>query len=371
MSITPVRPSSPDEVQQLLRDTQTTVLPHGGHTKNALSTPPQAVTPLDMRGLSGILEYDPSEYTFTALAGTLVSEVQSTLAENGQYLPCDPPFGTQGATLGGTIASGLSSSGRYRYGGVRDFLIGVRFVDGGGRLVVGGGKVVKNSAGFDFPKLLVGSLGRLAVLVEVTFKVFPSTEAQATLRIDYPTIETAVDALQRAGGSTLDMQALDLEVPSTLVIRVGGVAAGLRGRIDRVHSFLERDGEVLLDDQNYWSQNGEFQWRPSSSALVKVPLIPSIIPSLERSLSDLPIVRRYSVGGNVAWLSPADEGAFGILAGVLKKHQLRGLRICSWEAGLTPNSDAPLFCGQPPLDEVFAERVRSALDPQQRFLELV
>ncbi len=128
---------------------------------------------LSLQSLNGVLEYQPSEYTFTALAGTRISEVEDLLAQNRQYLPFDPPLAAAGATVGGTVAAGLSGSGRYRYGGVRDFLIGVTFISGDGRTVSGGGKVVKNAAGFDIPKLMVGSLGRFGVLVELTFKVFP------------------------------------------------------------------------------------------------------------------------------------------------------------------------------------------------------
>src|SRR5205823_1666501 len=83
------------------------------------------------------------------------------------HLPFDPPLGAAGATLGGVVAAGTSGPGAFGHGGVRDFVIGVRFVDGRGRLVAGGGKVVKNAAGFDLPKLLVGSIGRLGAIAEL------------------------------------------------------------------------------------------------------------------------------------------------------------------------------------------------------------
>ena len=134
---------------------------------------------LDLSRLSGVLEYEPGEFTFTALAGTPLASVDSLLAEHGQYLPFDPPLAERGATLGGTVAAGLSGPGRYRYGGVRDFILGVRFVDGAGALVRGGGKVVKNAAGFDLPKLMVGSLGQLGVLVELTLQSLPAAGGHA------------------------------------------------------------------------------------------------------------------------------------------------------------------------------------------------
>ena len=85
-----------------------------------------------------------------------MSEIAQTLAEHDQYLPFDPPLAGAGATIGGVIASGVSGAGALRHGGIRDFVIGVRLVDGTGRVVGGGGRVVKNAAGFDFPKLMVG-----------------------------------------------------------------------------------------------------------------------------------------------------------------------------------------------------------------------
>src|SRR5687767_7639171 len=117
------------------------LLPSGGGTKPALSRAPEGVVRLDMRGLSGIVEYEPDEFAFTALAGTPLAVVQAELANNGQYLPFDRPLATEGATLGGTVAAGLSGPGRLRYGGVRDFIVGVQWVDGRGELIRGGGKV--------------------------------------------------------------------------------------------------------------------------------------------------------------------------------------------------------------------------------------
>src|SRR6266851_2564262 len=155
-----IQPTNIDEVQKAVAESARVVV-RGAGTKGGLCAPDGDATVLDLSTLSGVLEYEPGEFTFTALAGTPVATVNRLLAEHGQYLPFDPPLVERGATLGGTVAAGLSGSGRYRFGGVRDFIIGVRFVDGQGQLVRGGGKVVKNAAGFDLPKLMVGSLGRL------------------------------------------------------------------------------------------------------------------------------------------------------------------------------------------------------------------
>src|SRR5688500_13334503 len=147
----------------------------------------------------------------------------------------------RGATLGGTVAAGLSGPGRYRYGGVRDFILGVRYVDGTGELVRGGGKVVKNAAGFDLPKLFGGSLGQLGALVELSFKVFPRPEATLTLRHTLPTLEAALAALQRLYLAPLDMEALDLTVDGdgpALWVRLGGLGHVLAARAERVRGLI-------------------------------------------------------------------------------------------------------------------------------------
>ena len=133
-----LQPTTIDGVQQSVC-AAARILPRGGGTKPVLSTPPEGVTALELSGLRGVTEYEPEEFTFTALAGTPLAEVNQILAEHGQYLPFDPPLVERGATLGGTVASGLSGPGRYQYGGVRDFLLGARYVDGEGNLIYGGG----------------------------------------------------------------------------------------------------------------------------------------------------------------------------------------------------------------------------------------
>jgi len=121
-------------------------------------------TALDLSGLRGIIDYQPNEFIVQAWAGTPVRDVADLLAASGQYLPFDPLLIDSGATLGGTVAANAAGPERFRYGGVRDFLIGCHFIDGRGELLTGGGKVVKNAAGFDYPKLFVGSRGSLGLL---------------------------------------------------------------------------------------------------------------------------------------------------------------------------------------------------------------
>lgn len=350
-------PTTIAELQAIVRD-HPHVLPRGAGTKTALAALSNGAVPLIMTGLAGVIEYQPAEFTFTALAGTRVAEAAAVLAQHGQYLPCDPLLTDVGATLGGTIAAGTNGPGRYRYGGLRDFILGVRYVDGEGRLISAGGKVVKNAAGFDLPKLMVGSLGQFGVLVELTFKVFPRPEAYATLRLDLPSIEDAVAALVRLTAAPLDLDSVDLTPAgreATLWVRLSGLAAALPARLERLRAVLG-GGETVdaASEARFWRDARELAWAPAGWAVVKVPLTPKKIVGLESQLA-ADVIRRYSVAGQVAWIAtPEPVGLDGILA----RNGLSGLVLIG-PAGKVRLGAHP---GEP-----FERRVKQALDPLNRF----
>ncbi|HEX2265498.1 MAG TPA: FAD-binding protein, partial [Solirubrobacterales bacterium] len=225
-----------DEVRRAVRECES-VLPRGGGTKPALSRAPEGTTTVDVSELTGIVEYEPEELTFTARAGTPIGEIAGALAENGHFLPFDPPFANAGATLGGAVAAGAAGPLRYRNGGVRDFILGVRFVDGKGRVVTGGGRVVKNAAGFDLPKLMVGSAGRLGVMLELSMKVFPAPPAWATARIDVPDLDEALEVIGRLATASFDLEALDLEPPGRLWLRLAGAEEAMSPRLERLEGL--------------------------------------------------------------------------------------------------------------------------------------
>ncbi len=294
----------------------------GGGSKSALS----GQANLELSGLSGILEYDPSEYTFTALAGTTVLEVQELLEHHGQFLPFDPVLVEAGATLGGTVAAGLSGPGRQRYGGVRDFILAVQFVDGLGRVVRGGGKVVKNAAGFDLPKLHCGSLGRFGILTELTFKVFPAPKDWITLQFEFARQHDALEAVIKLGGSSFDLYALEL-IDKTMLVRLGGLRRAFSERVQNLENFLGRHCEVFESDAEIWREAREFLWQPNGSSLVKIPLTPAKISGFEKLLLEAGLqesARRYSAGGNLAWIC-VDEIA--VLEKTLLESNLAGLVI--------------------------------------------
>jgi len=269
--------------------------------------------------------------------------VEALLAGHHQYLPFDAPFARGGATIGGAVAAGLAGPGRYRYGGVRDFVIGVQLVDGEGALIKGGGRVVKNAAGFDLPKLMVGSLGLLGALVALSFKVFPRPEAYATLRVDLPDLPAALAALVRLTTSRFDLE-----------------AAPLRQRVEGVRAFVGGQAEVLEgpEEQRLWEDAREFAWVPAAAALVKVPLTPKRIPALDAALAWVGAERRYSVGGNVAWVAWTEGLRLADLDHVLSAQGLSGLVV----RGPLGRTVLGTIAGV-----AFARRVKVALDPAGRF----
>ncbi len=365
-----IEASDIEELQEAIR-TQTRIQPSGAGSKTALAADGDQCTRISSARLSGIVEYAPSEYTFTALAGTPVAEVERMLSENGQYLPFDPPLAGAGATLGGTVAAGLNGPGRYRFGGLRDSLLGIQFIDGRGSLVRAGGRVVKNAAGFDLPKFMVGSLGGYGFLVELTFKVLPAPEAYSTLRARYPDVETGLAALVRLTRQPFEIYALELIVSEGLIellVRVGGAAHTLAARKRRVGAVW---GEVDLEflagehESRLWAGLRDFHWLPEAHSLVKIPLTPMSVQSLETELAAHAAPRVYSVGANLAWIALPGEidgiDAIEVMEPILVKLGLGGLVVLG-EAGQGRIGARN--------GETFAQRVKLALDPDGKFVDI-
>ncbi len=144
---------------------------------------------LDTRGHAGVNDYEPTELVITARCGTPLAEIEAVLAERNQMLAFEPPHFGADATLGGAIAAGLAGPRRAASGGVRDFVLGAKLLDGKGDVLTFGGQVMKNVAGYDVSRLLAGSLGTLGLLLEVSVKVLPKPFAETTLCLELPEID--------------------------------------------------------------------------------------------------------------------------------------------------------------------------------------
>jgi len=211
------KPSSPEQAAEIVRFAaleNLALIPSGARTKLRIGTPPSRYDiALDMTALNQIAHYDPGDLTLSAGAGTPIAKLNATLLEHRQFLPLLVPCYSR-STIGGAIASGIDSPLRQFYGTARDFLIGAEFVDGAGKLCKSGGRVVKNVTGYDLHKLLIGSLGTLAVITRLNFRTFPAPIAGSRGFVaSFPSAEGAL-ALRRAiAQSPLTLLTLDILSP--------------------------------------------------------------------------------------------------------------------------------------------------------------
>ncbi len=319
---------------------------------------------LEVTNIAGITEYDSSEFTMTAMAGTRVDELRKVLASQGQFLPFDPPLVDQGATLGGMIAAGISGPSRLRFGSIRDFVLGVRYVDGTGAIATAGGKVVKNAAGFDIPKLMVGSWGELGVLIEVTLKVFPRPLEYCSVKLDAGDMRNAIALMHRLVRSPLEIDALDLEDSRFLLIRLGGALDAIEKACERVLEIScefgsSPLGERRLLDESHWSPLLDWSWCREDERLVRVPLTSAKMMTLGAELARYSARCRFSVAGNVAWIAWPASAEILELDRILHALNLggrvvRGSQVQSSQLGLDSS-------------EIFAKRIRHAMDPENRF----
>lgn len=354
-------PQSIEEIQRVVVETHAPMVVRGGGTKPGLLNHNDSVTTIDLSDVSGILEYRPEECTFTALAGTRLNDIEEVLSDNDQWMPFDPPMVDKGSTLGGVLAAGLSGPCRYGFGGVRDFVLGINWVSGDGNLLNGGGRVVKNVAGFDFPKLMVGSLGRFGIITEITMKVFPQSQVFATLEWDCINIEEAVKFMKLLSLSKNEFLALDIESNGIVRVRIGGIQNSLQKRLDSIARYKE--GAVILkgtEESEKWSSLKNFCWLDDSCMLIKVPITPDIVCRLDSKLSHYEPLRLYSVGGNVAWIGWMDS--IVELDKILENLGLTGLLLIG-------EYNTP-WLGTSAFDNVFAAKVKAALDPKNRFMSL-
>ncbi len=328
---------------------------------------------LSSRRLTGIVEYEAAEFTITARAGTPIRALDDALAENGQSLPFDPPFA--GATLGGAIAAGLAGPGRVRFGGVRDFVLATTWVDGHGRVLRSGAKVVKNAAGFDLPKLLVGSLGRLGALAEVTLKVLPRPRVQQSARFCFGNFTSAYEGLVRLLQSPLELDGLEMVEDATLLVRLGSPShASSAPRLARLGRVLGIPPDSIAADDEGATWRAMAACRDlqpegcETGALIKVALSPRRIPELEAILRSASWARRYSAGGAVAWIAvPAahydrarDDASLEALDRHLASLALPALVVRGAHLGEARRRDPRL--GHRPGDNLLA-RIKRVLDP--------
>jgi glycolate oxidase FAD binding subunit len=194
------------------------VIPCGNRNKLAIGMPPSRYDiALDMTSLNQIPHYDPDDLTLSVDAGANFNDFAVPLYRQKQFLPLSVPFYFE-STIGGIVASGVDSALRHSYGTVRDFLLGAEFIDGTGAICKSGGRVVKNVSGYDLHKLLIGSLGSLAVITRLNFRTFPLPPEARGFVASFTTAEQALDLCQRISASPMHPASIDLLGPNLMQI---------------------------------------------------------------------------------------------------------------------------------------------------------
>jgi glycolate oxidase FAD binding subunit len=310
----------------------------GGGSKDFYGEP-AAGEALSTSGLAGITSYEPSELVVTVRAGTPLAQLEAVLAEQGQCLPFEPPHFAGAATVGGMVATGLSGPARASVGPVRDYVLGLAMINGRGEALTFGGQVMKNVAGYDVSRLMVGALGTLGLITEVSLKVLPVALSDATLKFELPQAE-ALRRLNEWGGRPLPLNAscwLEDEGRGVLFLRLRGAVAAVEAACRALGG--ERQGDVAGDwlacrDQRlpwFTQAAGADLWRlsvPATAPVLDLPEAPLIEwhgaqrwvrvpPGEDASLRDIAAL----AGGHATLFRPADPFAtarFARLATPLK-----------------------------------------------------
>ena len=343
----------------------------GGGTKSWYGNS-NSHTKLDTRAYSGILEYQPEELVITACAGTPLKEIEAVLKEKNQVLAFEPPHFGENATFGGAIAAGLAGPGRITVGNFRDFVLGARILDGKGQDLSFGGKVMKNVAGYDVSRLLPGSLGTLALLLEASVKVLPKPAATATLRCQISQ-EKALKVLNEWAGQPLPLSA-SCWIGSAkggdgeLTFRLAGAAAAVKAAIPLMSSLINATEISEETTEHFWNDLREqkvsaFTNLGADQTLYRLALPAACGPIAIPGANDEIILEWH---GQQRWIkAPGDEATFKTIKALANSH---GGHAARFRQGANVDSSYQRFTllseqAHSKALEAVQERLRSAFDP--------
>jgi len=301
------RPQNADQTAEIVRiaaEEKLGVISCGARSATCLGMPPASYDiALDLTRVTGIAHYDPGDLTVSVNAGMPLAELANVLAEKNQFLPLIVPF-FEKATVGGAIAGGLDSPLRFGYGTPRDFLIGAEFVDGTGALAKSGGRVVKNVTGYDFHKLLCGSLGTLAVITRLNFRTYPLPVARRGFLASFSDQASALAFASQIAGSALTpvlletlspecanlLLAQDSPIPSLQVdTRAWSVCVGFEGSSEVCDRYARELSQLA---RKAVASNAIVIHGPQFAALVEIL---REAPATLRASSPQAVVMKFSV----------------------------------------------------------------------------
>ncbi len=285
----------------------------GGQSKSFYGRQPLG-DELSVQHHCGIIRHDPPELVLTARAGTRIVDINAHLAKHQQQLGFEPPLfikdagtvnsdsnsDTNPATLGGAIAAGIAGPSRGYAGGVRDYVLGVKIVNGKGEILRFGGEVIKNVAGFDVARLMVGAMGALGVLLEISVKVIPQPRFTATLHLAHPTVAKAIECITALSSAPSPLTAAAWHFGRTSLRLAGDESAVLRAAqlIIETHGG-ELDCESDSHSKEFWQQLRDHRL-PFFSARDDDALVRAIMPPASDSFINE--TQLLDWGGAQRWL---------------------------------------------------------------------
>lgn len=323
----------------------------GGGTKDFYGLPSSG-NRLETRSHTGVVSYEPTELVVSARAGTPLRELQAMLAHQGQCLAFEPPHFGDDATLGGCVAAGLAGPARQAVGGVRDFVLGAKVIDGHGQMLSFGGTVMKNVAGYDVSRLFCGSLGTLGVLLEVSLKVLPVVPATISLSFEMEEA-SAISILNRWTAQALPLTASAWH-SGRLTVRLGGSQVAIKAAHSRLGGEIvgaaqaEQLWYAVREQTHDFFQNSVPLWRLS---------LPSSAPP-----ADLPGIQFIEWGGALRWLK-TDEAAGSIRA----RTQSLGGHATLFRADAATRQRVGVFTPQEPTNALIQSRIKTQFDPMGIF----
>ena len=243
----------------------------GGGTKDFYGGALQGEV-LETRAYTGIVDYDPTELVLVARSGTKLAEVDALLREHGQMLGFEPPHFGDAATIGGCIAAGLSGPRRPRAGAARDFVLGVRMLDGKATDLRFGGQVMKNVAGYDVSRLMAGALGTLGLLLEISIKTLPLPRSELTLRREHDAAQ-ALELMNAWAGKPLPVTGT-CHLDNQLYVRLEGAEPAVRAAAKKL------GGDQVADGPAFWTRvrDQRLEFFESAPALWRLSIKPTTAP---------------------------------------------------------------------------------------------
>ena len=351
-------PGSPEELAQALAEANSrhqsiTLLGHSTKTRMAGVIAPSDVT-ISTAGLNKILKYEPRDLTISVGAGITYCELSHVLAEQRQMIPLDPPY-FERATMGGIVAANTSGPRRRLYGGARDMVIGMTFATLEGKLVRTGGMVVKNVAGLDMGKLMIGSFGTLAAIATLNFRVFPMPQATRTFVQDFAALSDAMAARDELLKSRLQPAAMDIVKSADryrLAVQAGGSAAVLERysrELARMHALEGMEEEALWREIR--ERTPEFLRVNPAGAVVRVSCVLTDVGKVLEALPKQAIAR---AGSGVCY------GYFERAADL--KHPAAGASVV--EFAPQEYRQSAVLWPQPGNDFAMMKKIKVMFDPQ-------